>query len=139
MTGQILSRLSEPIRIRGHHLENARQVHSIPRFDFTEDMQIHRYVQSSEHHFISLAYDLVKKLFSNPNQEFLVVVDELDFICEACPKLKTGECRPTTREQQEIVGRAFLQDADRDVKVIRQYGIESNKVYTAKEIRERMR
>jgi len=101
-------------------------------------MKMRGYVDSAEHPFIALTYDKIRELFGNPQQRFLVVADEIDFICEACPKLAAGNCRPTTKEQREVIGDAFLHESERDDAALRMLGFKANQNYTAEEIRNRM-
>ncbi len=72
------------LRLRAHHLEGIRQVLTESRDDFIAELIEHKYIDSPEAPFAGI-YDFIRTIFSNPQQKFLIIDGQSDFVCDVCP------------------------------------------------------
>ena len=121
-----------PIPLRAHHVGSLKRMWDITRISLANRLFSNNYIDNLDDEFVDLAYDRVKKLFSNPDNIFQIVDGLPDFICSECKKLK--ECFNIGRKP--ILGSAF-DDFTKDRFIAGIYGLKIGQVYTAKELRER--
>ncbi len=134
-----------PIELRGHHIESIAFILKGTFLEHAEDLLYLDYVPSKDDPFVKYSYEYPKQLFSDPEQQFLIISERPDFFCNACNKKRkcfdeNGQLRPVKR----FMGKAFAIEEEEaireksDSSIARKYGFESGKVYSAREIREKM-
>lgn len=131
--------MSNPVNIRGHHLETLAYVRDLPREEHAKNLMEFGYVRTPEDPFVDLSGEQFLALFQDPNRQFRVVANKLDFICDGCPKRLSGTCDPTRIDPPEYIPSVFLEGWDpKDVAVAKDLGLKIGGVYTARELLERL-
>jgi hypothetical protein len=132
---------SKPITLRAHHVQAAKLANKTSEEVFTEIGLIRLgYIDTSDHPFKKIAYDGLKKLFENPNNEIRVTVGGLDRLCNACPRREEGKCNPENpRTGLARMSLEFYETSQADEEIIEKYELQKDQVYTVKELREKLK
>lgn len=122
-----------PIKIRAAHIEGIRSLFSTDRDEYVKGLIEEGYIQNPDDDFANFSWGL-RKLIENPEQEFQIVVDEADFVCENCPK--SEKCNYIPRNVPKSVGTAFGKVPSDDKLVLETYGLQEGRAYSFKELRK---
>jgi len=140
--------MEDIVELRGHHLASVARVHSRTFGEHLMDLIENDYVDRVDDSFVELSWNMVREIFSNPDGKIRIIADKPDFICRACRKIKEcfDECGRLIIPPFENIslGPAFAEELEKekyrttDLGVARNYDLDIWKVYTAREIRERV-
>jgi len=138
--------METPIELRGHHLEAIASILRGTFAEHAEELLHYNYAVSKDDPFVRFSYEYPQQLFANPEQQFLVVSGTPDFICHKCNlKRKCFDEDNKPLPIKRFLGDAFkleeikaLEERN-DTGIARKYGFEPGKIYSSKEIREKMK
>lgn len=116
---------NEPIKIRGHHLKFL--LRKTPRQKLARDLVGAEYVSSTKHPFVDFVFNL-PFLLTDPTRKFVIVANEIDYVCSSCPILKE-------RRGRACFGRLHQEADEYEAK---RFGLEVGKKYSTKELLEHL-
>lgn len=140
----------DTIKLRGHHLTPLEHVNQVSQEQFFRELHEDPcqentlrktswvpYVDSIEDPFMNLGYGGLRAILKDPNRGIVLIADEPDFICSACPTRVKEVCSAREKKkplEAKVWGTVNSESQDRIG--AEKFGLEIGVVYTAREIRE---
>jgi len=133
----------QPIELRGHHLDSIAGLYLVTLDEHIINLKNNGYILYADDSFVDFSYNHLKSLFENPAQQIKIIAEKPDIVCNLCRKIDSCfDEKKQPQPRKTVLGLVFNPEKiiheTSDFGVAEKYGFEIGRIYTSKEIRNRV-